>query len=666
MAYNGIPYLRGPNEAIDYDLTMREELRKCAKSYKYFVENYIKIDDNSGSLKLIQLYDYQKNLLNIVHNNKMTVCKFPRQPIFVDTKVKTIDGWKTIGTLEVGDFVYDVDENPTRVMRTTEVFEDAECYKLFFDNEEIICDSQHEWPVSHDSWGDKIELVKTETLFDMTGMYVVSKNKKHYIHKIEHTERVPVKCIETDNIEQMFLLSESMILCSNCGKTTSMACYIVWCIIFRKRYKVGVAADKDETALEIIDRIKTAYESLPYWMQQGVKKWDAHKVLLENGSKVDASATTKKTFRGKTYNLVLLDEFAFVDQNIADPFYTSIYPTVSKSDPTIPIPLQTKMVIISTPNGLNHFHKLYDDADKGKSDFKAVEIKWNDVPGRDDKFKETTLRNIGEDRWEQEYNGSFLGSSTSLVPASKLKTLVFSEPKEFLQDISIWKPPVEGHSYFISCDVCQGKGLDYHAASVIDITAVPYEVVANFHNNTLDTMMYPSVIFELAKKYNEAFVLIELNNNGKQVSDILYYELEYENVLSTMTRGRAGQVLTVESSTAKGVTMTKPVKSTGCSNLKSLIMSDQLILNDHKYLKELSTFSIQGGQYKAENGSHDDLVMSLVTFSWATTETYFADLLDVNIRQELFEQRIKQLEEDLIPFGVLGNMAAEDEDELMF
>jgi hypothetical protein len=448
--------------------------------------------------------------------------------------------------------------------------------------------------------------------------------------------------------------------------TTSMACYIVWCIIFRKRYKVGVAADKDETALEIIDRIKTAYEGLPYWMQQGVKKWDAHKVLLENGSKVDASATTKKTFRGKTYNLVLLDEFAFVDQNIADPFFTSIYPTVSKSDPTIPIPLQTKMVIISTPNGLNHFHKLYDDADKGKSDFKAVEIRWNDVPGRDDKFKEATLRNIGEDRWEQEYNGSFLGSSTSLVPASKLKTLVFSEPRESLQDISIWKPPVQGHTYFISCDVCQGKGLDYHAASVIDITAVPYEVVANFHNNTLDTMMYPSVIFELAKKYNEAFVLIELNNNGKQVSDILYYELEYENVLSTMTRGRAGQVLTVESSTAKGVTMTKPVKSTGCSNLKSLIMSDQLILNDHKYLKELSTFSIQGGQYKAENGSHDDMVMSLVTFSWATTETYFADLLDVNIRQELFEQRIKQLEEDLIPFGVLGNMAAEDEDELMF
>jgi hypothetical protein len=513
--YNGQEFLRSAGESIDYDQAMQTEIKRCAASYEYFVEHYIKIDDNSGSLKVIKLYDYQKRLLKLIHNNKFTICKFPRQ----------------------------------------------------------------------------------------------------------------------------------------CGKTTSMATYIVWCLLFKKRFKVGVAADKDDTATEIMDRIKTAYENLPYWMQQGIKKWDQHKVQLENGSRVDAAATTKKTFRGKTYNLVLLDEFAFVDQNIADPFFTSIYPVISKSDPSIPIDKQTKMVIISTPNGMNHFHKLYVEAEEKQSSFNAIEIRWNDVPGRDEAFKKETLKNIGEDRWEQEYDGSFLGAPTSLIPAKKLKMLTWRTAREAYEDMQFWKAPQPGHTYFITVDICQGRGLDYHAMSVVDISQLPYEVVATYHNNLLDTMLYPSLILEMAKRYNDAFVLIELNNNGKQVADILAWELEYENMLATKTKGRSGQYLSVESSATMGLTMTKPVKSTGCSNLKSLIMNDKLVLNDYTFIQELTTFEIASGQYKAAVGAHDDMVMTLVSFAWATTEPYFADLLDTNIRELLFARKIQQMEEDLVPVG---------------
>ena len=388
------------------------------------------------------------------------------------------------------------------------------------------------------------------------------------------------------------------------GKTSAMACYIVWGVIFKQRFKVGVAADKDDTATEIVDRIKIAYENVPYWMQQGVEKWDAHKLKFENGSRVDSAATTKKTFRGKSFNFVLLDEFAFVEQNVADQFYTSIYPVVSKGE-------NNKMVIISTPNGLNHFYKIYDEAENKKNSYKPMEIRWNDVPGRGEAFKKKTIGNIGQDRWEQEYETSFLGSSTTLISASKLKTIPWHDPIETIDDLKIFKGPKEGHVYMIPVDVCRGKGLDYHAFTVIDITKMPYEVVAVYKNNMLDTMVYPSLILNIAKKYNEAYVLIELNDTGKQVSDILTWELEYENMLSTKTAGRNGQVLTVEGGTTMGVTMSKSVRAIGCANLKSLINNDQLLFHDFDIIQELTTFEIVGGVYKAKEGAHDDLVMCL-------------------------------------------------------
>lgn len=853
--YNGIDYLRGPNEKIEYTQQMVDEIRRCAASYEYFIQNYIMIDDNSGSLKVIQLYDYQKKLLKLMHNSRFTICKFPRQcgkALNINEDILTVDGWKKFGDIKEGDTIYDRNGKRTKVLFSTDTMYNHKCYNVTFDNgETIVADAEHLWTVSHRSWKhektlttqelvdlkinggwqykssnfrisvvtnplefdaqdipidpyifglwlgdghsaagritahvDDFQFYKTEiekrgytilaakeyrpgvvtfqiegltraikdlgvynnkhipdiyifntekvrkellaglldsdgnhkngqgscefyqkskfltdnvvTLLNTLGVKnkirsklvngtvyysiafrpsfdpfflkrksgncdfskLVSRSKYHFMMKIEEADSVPVKCIKVDNEESLFLVGKSLVPTHN---TTSMATYIVWCIVFRKRFKVGIAADKDETALEIMDRIKTAYENLPYWMQQGVKKWDQHKVQLENGSRVESSATTKKTMRGKTFNFVLLDEFAFVDQNIADPFFTSIYPVVSKDDPSVPFEKKPKMVIISTPNGMNHFHKLYTEAEEKQSSFKPIEIRWDDVPGRDKKFMEETIRNIGEDRWEQEYDGQFLGTPTSLVPASKLKTLVCRKPREELGDMKFWRSPVKDHTYFISVDVCRGKGLDYHAMSVIDITQLPYEVVATYHNNTLDTMLLPSLVLEMAKRYNEAFVLVELNDIGLQVSNILSFDLEYENMLSTKTKGRSGQILSIESSNSMGLTMSKPVKSTGCSNLKSLIMNDKLKFYDHTYISELSTFEIKSGQYKAADGAHDDMVMTLVSFAWATTEVYFSDLMDTNLRMSLFERKIQQMEEELVPVGFFPDSDPDDD-----
>lgn len=649
---------------------MVDEYRRCAASYEYFIENYIQIDDNSGSLKLIQLYDYQKKLLKLINGSRFTICKFPRQPFALDTALLTTTGWTTIGEVKRGDFVYGRDGNPVKVIGISPIMEHNKCFEIVFSfdggTETIVTDEHHRWFVMH-SGHDEERVLSTIDIFesDYSNLYIRAKDKVFKIFSIREVESVPVKCIEVENHDHSFLIGENKIPTSNCGKTTSMATYIVWCIIFRKRFKVGVAADKDETALEIVERIKTAYENLPYWLQQGVKKWDAHKIVLENGSRVESSATTKKTMRGKTFNLVLLDEFAFVDQNIADPFFTSIYPVLSKDDPTVPFEKKPKMVIISTPNGMNHFHKLYVEAEEKRSSFKSIEIKWNDVPGRDEKFKEETLRNIGEDRWEQEYDGQFLGTPTSLIPASKLKTLTWRDPREHYDDMKFWKSPQLGHTYFITVDVCRGRGLDYHAMSIVDITKFPYEVVATYHNNTLDTMMLPSLVLEMAKRYHDAFVLIELNDIGEQVSNILAYELEYENVLATKSMGRSGQVLSIEAGKTMGVTMTKSVKSTGCSNLKSLIMNDKLRFYDYTYISELTTFEIKSGQYKAAEGAHDDMVMTLVSFAWATTEVYFSDLMDTNLRLNLFERKIAQMEEDLVPVGFFPNDDPDD-DGLIF
>lgn len=442
-----------------------------------------------------------------------------------------------------------------------------------------------------------------------------------------------------------------------CGKSTTLVAYILWYILFNPTSNVAILANKQTVAKLHMDRLKVAYEYLPKWLQQGIKEWNKMSIELENGSRIIAAATSASAIRGGSFNLIMLDEFAHVPENIANDFYTSVFPTITSGK-------TTKLVIISTPNGLNLFYKIWVDSAEHRNDFKNVEIHWSQVPGRDQTWREQEIRNLGsEDKFRTEHECDFIGSTNTLISANKLKTMVFRNPiYKNDQGLRVYEKPKEKHSYLTLVDTSRGQGLDYSAFCIIDVTEMPYKIVAVYRNNTISPMVYPNVIMNSCREYNDAFVLVEINDIGGQVADILYKELEYENVLISSVRGRKGQTLDGgfgNSDTQLGIRTTKVVKRLGCSVLKSMIEGDKLILNDIDMMRELVTFISKNNSYEADTGSNDDLVMCLVLFGWLSTQTYFKDLTDLDIRKTLFQKQIDAIEEEVMPFGFLSGVDEE-------
>lgn len=436
-----------------------------------------------------------------------------------------------------------------------------------------------------------------------------------------------------------------------CGKSTIFAIIIVHSLIFNSDYNILIAANKHKSALEIMNRIKTIYRNLPKWLQQGVVKFNESNIELENGSKVRAEATSKDAGRSGSFDFVLLDEFAFVEEGVAREFYESIYPTISSSD-------TTKMCIISTPNGMNHFYEMWNKATKGESEYDPVQINWFDVPGRDEDYKRKTIANTSEETWNQEYACEFTGGSDTLISGKFLSNVTTSDPIETIQDIKIFERPIRGNSYFMTVDTSRGKGLDYSAFAIFDITETPYRVVATYMDNDVDNLLFPSIINYAGKLYNDAYVLIEINN-GTQISHILYEELEYENMLWTSKKGRKGQVLEFYGNDM-GVTTSVATKSLGTKNLKTFIENHILQFEDFEIKKQLSNFVVDGKSYSAKKGQYDDMVMCLVIFAWATTQECFREMSDIDLRRQLYDKREREIEEDLLPVGFLGD-PAEDE-----
>ena len=434
------------------------------------------------------------------------------------------------------------------------------------------------------------------------------------------------------------------------GKSTTVVSYILHYILFNPTVNVAILANKQSVARDLLTKIKTAYEYLPKWIQQGVGEWNKGSIVLENGSKVIASATSSSAIRGGSYNLILLDEFAFVPPGMAEDFYSSAYPTISSGK-------QTKVVIISTPKGLNMFHRLWIEATEGRNEFQQIEVHWSDIPGRDSKWKEQQIRNTSEEQFRQEFECDFIGSTNTLISATKLKTLTFKSPM-YRDDngLKVYEEPKLGHTYVMTVDTARGSGGDYNAFVVFDITRVPYNIVATFKNNEISPMVYPNMIYPVAKKFNDAFVLVEINDIGAQVADILYNELEYENVLITSVRGRKGQTLDGGfgvSESQLGLRTTKAVKRLGCSLLKSFIEDDKLLFYDYDVVQELVSFISKNHSFEAEPGHNDDLVMCMVLFCWLTTQGYFKDLTNMDIRRQVFDEKLKQLEDELTPFGFI-------------
>ena len=435
------------------------------------------------------------------------------------------------------------------------------------------------------------------------------------------------------------------------GKSTTCVSYLLHYAIFNDNVNIAILANKASTARDLLGRLQLAYENLPKWMQQGIIAWNKGSLELENGSKISANSTSSSAVRGGSYNVIFLDEFAFIPNHIADDFFASVYPTISSGQ-------STKVIIVSTPRGMNHFFRMWHDAERGKNEYVPTDVHWSEVPGRDDKWKEQTIANTSEAQFRVEFECEFLGSTNTLINASKLKNLVYEAPIKRNAGLDIYENSKPENNYLITVDVARGLGNDYSAFIVFDITAFPYRVVAKYRNNEIKPMLFPNIIQEVGKAYNDAWLLIEVNDIGDQVANILHYDLEYENLLMASMRGRAGQIVGTGFSGKKsqlGVRMTAAVKKLGCSNLKTFLEDDKLLTVDYEIINELTTFSQKHNSFEAEEGCNDDLAMCLVIFSWLVAQDYFKEMTDNDIRKRIYEEQRNQIEQDMAPFGFISD-----------
>lgn len=918
--YLGNPLLKRAN--IDVELTQENliELAKCSDDPIYFAKNYIKIVTLNEGLVNFEPYPFQEEMLTNFYTKRFNICKLPRQPLCLSTPIPTTEGWKTMGELQLGDFVYSPSGVPVRVIKKSEIFYNTSCYKITFNNNEsIISDEKHRWVVNVNGY-DK--LLETEDLYNLflnnsdifiksskipTGYtensYNQPENGKHIITNIELTESVPVACITVDSEEHLFACGYNFIPTRNSGKSTTTVAFLIHNMLFEEHTSIAILANKAQTAKEILSRLQTAYENLPKWMQQGVKSCNKTSMELENGSKVIAASTSASAVRGGTYSMLMLDEYAFVPEQIANNFMRSVYPTISSGDnskvivvscvtkdtyiltpdgyrriecliddtkkgayftneytvmgrdkfyssniivnngksPTNIITTrydsiecseehklwayhdgkfdyfkskelqvgdyialkynnqvfgnsekynsksafrygcliysyssmdpdfvisdemmsskkksilsllsgifnvkniekignvgkefltsskelarQVQLLLLNigifsslktdnefytiiiedlddckitdgliwlkikdiqksenevydvslpdieddkwchsvlynnflghqTPQGMNHFYKLWVGAKKGTNEYHPFEIHWSDVPGRDEEWKRQQIANTSEKDFNQEFNTEFIGSSDTLISGSKLSSIVTIQPIRTTNSLDVYEDPKENHVYVTLVDTARGVEKDYHAFVVIDITNPPYNVVAKYKNNEIKPEVYSYVVKDIAYKYNQSFLLCEVNDIGNQTAKDLV-EDEYPNMLMCSTKSRSGQYIgqNLSGKFEYGVKMQKNTKKIGCIKLKTLIEENILLINDSEIFSELTTFVQKGPTFEAESGRHDDLIMCLVMFAWLTTNQYFKDIIDIDLRKRLLAEKKDKEEADILPYG---------------
>lgn len=443
------------------------------------------------------------------------------------------------------------------------------------------------------------------------------------------------------------------------GKTAILAAILAWHAIFQPHQTIACLAHKEAQAIEVLDRVKIIIENLPKWLQQGVVSWAKKAIVFENGSEIFASATGSGTIRGRTITMLYLDEFAFVPTNLQEEFYISVLPTIAAGR-------TTKIVITSTPKGFNLFHKIWDKAVKKTNEYIPIEINWNDPPGRDEAWREKQIGILGsEEKFNQEYNADFIGSSATLIRPATLAALTWMEPINYEEPrfLSIFENPEPGKPYILAVDSSDGVNRDFSSFVVFDVSTIPYKVVATYRNNRIEPLLYPDVIWRVGKFYNNAWIVAENNNMGQQVINVLHYDFEYENIFSTSKELHTNEVME-GSDKRPGVRTTKKTKRIGCSNLKTLLENNQLVTNDHEIMNELSRFVKYKDSYRAEEGSHDDLVMCMVFFAWLTTQPYFKDLTNTDMRLVLQKQRVSEITEALMPFGIIDTAQEEDSEFL--
>jgi hypothetical protein len=429
------------------------------------------------------------------------------------------------------------------------------------------------------------------------------------------------------------------------GKSQTSLAFMLHYVLFNDQKQIAILANKSATSRELLGRLQMAYEKLPIWLQQGVMEWNKGSIELENGSRIMAGSTSSSSIRGYSFNLIFLDEFAFVQQNMAEDFFRSVYPTISSGK-------DSKVIIVSTPNGMNHFYKMWLDAVEKRNTYHAFEINYWDVPGRDSKWREETIANTSEEQFKQEFECEFLGSAGTLISPAKLHALVMRDPIYRKDGLKVYEETIEEHAYVIAIDVAEGRGQDYSTMNIVDVSELPFKQVATYRSNEISPLLFPHYIMTTAEAYNNATVIIESNGPGAEVANILHYDLEYDNTINESgVHNKLGRK------------MTSRIKAIGCSNLKDLIEHDKILINDMDTISELSMFVVKGKSWAAEGGGHDDMVMGLVMFGWLSTQVEFKELTDMELRVRLYQNKIDEIEQDLTPFGFIDD--GNDEVEIL-
>ena len=476
------------------------------------------------------------------------------------------------------------------------------------------------------------------------------KNKRLYIHKIQKTNSVPVKCIKVNNESELFLADKTLIPSHNSGKTTIIIGLIIWYAVFNPTYNIAILANKLKTAEGILGRVQLAYNNLPWWIQQGVLSWNKRDIELENGSKIYAAATSRSSIRSDAVNLVYIDEFCHVEPNMQSEFYRSTYPVITSGT-------TTKMIITSTPKGFDLFYKLWVDSEEGRNDFKRIDIHWSETPGRDEKWKAETIRQTSKEDFQQEFETDFLGSSATLISGSVLKRLAWFEPIRETDHFKVWEDPDPKRIYFMTVDTARGKDRDYSAFIVFDITETPYKIVAIYKNNEIPAIFFPEVIAQVGNRYNKAYLLPERNDLGDEVVNILHRDIEYENIIVTRSNGgRGGKKISGgfgDQITELGIWTTPATNGVGCAHIKTIIENNQMEINSYDVVYELSRYVQRknGKGYEAESGYHDDLCTCLVLFAWAMSQPYIKDINNIDFRNKIIAERADMIDRDMVPAG---------------
>jgi len=430
-----------------------------------------------------------------------------------------------------------------------------------------------------------------------------------------------------------------VLACRQSGKSVSACAYLLWYALFNSEKTVAILANKGATAREMLSRVTLMLENIPFFLQPGTKALNKGSLEFSNNSRIIAAATSGSSIRGLSVSLLYLDEFAFVER--AAEFYTSTYPVISSGT-------GTKIIVTSTANGIgNTFHKIWEGAIQGVNEFNSFRVDWWDVPGRDENWKKQTISNTSQLQFDQEFGNTFFGTGDTLVSADCLLSLRAKDPIKTLEggSFKIYKEPISKHDYIMTVDVSKGRGQDYSTFNLIDISSRPFEQVAVYRNNTISPLLFPNIIYKYAKSYNESYVIIESNDQGSLVCNGLYHDLEYENV----------HVESAVKANAIGIEITRKTKRLGCSAIKDILESNKLNIVDEQTILEISTFEARGQSYEATDGNHDDLMMNLVMFGYFASTQYFGDMTDINLKDMLFKQKMKEIEDDVVPFGFIDD-----------